>query len=170
MMRRLWFFCSLLILCGSAAADEDEPRLLLFSDVEARIREIQVEVRKPFLVTLVAERDAESPQVSTVAFKLEVPEGISVLGEELLVQSLVAIGTPRAGMHLAFHCVEAPQVPVYRFRMVATRPVGEAVLRTQPVVIENEEGDYEFLGIVACRDETFEKWTCAPASLKIQTR
>jgi len=169
MIRRL-LSLAILLLASAAAADENPQRLLLLADVEARTQEVRVGVKKPFEVTLVAERDAKSPQVSTVAFRLEVPEGVVVVGEELLVQSLVAIGTPRAGMHLAFHCVEAPQVAVYRFTMVATRPLDGAVLRTQPVVIENEEGAYEFLGIVACRDETFEKWPCEPASLTIQAR
>jgi len=170
MMRRICLLASLLLLTHGAVAAEEEPRLQLFSDVESRVQEVRVGVKKPFEVTLVAERDAESPQVSTVVFKLDVPEGVVVVGEELLVQALVAIGTPRTGMHLAFHCIEAPQVPVYRFKMVATRPLEGALLRTQPVVIENEEGNYEFLGIVACRDETFTQWSCAPSSLTIQAR
>lgn len=147
-----------------AVADESPQRLLLFSDVEARSQEVHVGLRKPFTVTLVAERDAELPQISTVAFKLEVPEGIVIVGEELLVQSLVALGTPRAGMHLAFHCIEAKQVPVYRFKMVATGPLEGVLLRTQP------ESKTDFLGIVACRDENFEKWSCAPAELTIHVR
>ena len=155
-----------LCLCGSAvgrpaAAAE---RLLLLGDLESRAQQVAVGVRKPFTVTLVAERDAEKPQVSTVAFKLEVPDGLVVMGEELLVESLVALGTPRTGMHLAFHCIENKQVPVYRFKLVATRPLDHVVLRTLP------ENKTNFLGIVACRDENFEKWSCEPAVLTVTSK
>jgi hypothetical protein len=164
-MRLPLLLCTLLLPFSTPLqADETSQRLLLFADVEARSQEVDVEVRKPFTVTLVAERDAELPQISTVAFKLEVPEGIVIVGEELLVQSLVALGTPRAGMHLAFHCVQAPQVPVYRFKMVATRPLEAGLLRTQP------EDRTDFLGVVACRDENFEKWSCQPAELTVHVR
>ena len=136
----------------------------MLGDLESRAQQVAVGVRKPFNVYLVAERDGEKPQISTVAFKLEVPEGVVVMGEELLVESLVALGTPRAGMHLAFHCLEKKQVPVYRFKMVATKPLAGATLRTVP------ENKTDFLGIVACRDENFEKWSCAPAVLTITSK
>ena len=170
MKLRLETICIFLMLCSAVAADDSAQRLRLYADVQARSQEVRIGVRKPFTATLVAERDAEAPQVSTVAFKLDVPDGIVIVGEELLVQSLVAIGTPRGGMHLAFHCVEAAQVPVYRFKMVAMRPLDGVVLRTQPVVIEDQEGRYEFLGIAACGDETYANWPCAPAALTIHAR
>ena len=154
----------LLLVVAATSAWAAGERLLLVSDLQKRTQEITVGVRKPFTVTLVAERDAEKPQVSTVAFKLEVPEGIVIVGEELLVQSLVALGTPRAGMHLAFHCVEAKQVPVYQFKMVATKAVDKVTLRTLP------EDKTDFLGIVACRDENFEKWSCPAAKFTITAR
>jgi hypothetical protein len=139
-------------------------RLLLLGDVEDRTQKLTVGVRKPFTVTLVAERDADKAQVSTIAFKLEVPDGLVVMGEELLVESLVALGTPRTGMHLAFHCIDSKQVPVYRFKLVATRPLEGVALRTLP------EDKTNFLGIVACRDENFEKWPCEPAVLTVTSK
>ena len=157
-------FLVALLAATAAAADPGGERLLLVSDLEKRTQEISVGVRKPFTVVLVAERDAEMSQVSTVAFKLEVPDGIVILGEELLVQSLVALGTPRAGMHLAFHCVEAQQVPVYSFKMLATKPLERATVRTVP------ENKTDFLGIVACKDENFEKWSCPAAQFTITAR
>jgi hypothetical protein len=143
---------------------EGAERLLLLADVETRTQQLTVGTRKPFTVTLVAERDADKPQVSTVAFKLEVPDGLVLMGEELLVESLLALGTPRTGMHLAFHCVESPRVSVYRFKLVATRPLERVVLRTLP------EDKTNFLGIVACRDENFAKWACEPAVLTVTSK
>ncbi len=149
---------------SAAGAKGGGERLLLVSDLEKHTREITVGVRKPFTVVLVAERDAEKPQLSTIAFKLEVPDGIVIVGEEQLVQSLVALGTPRAGMHLAFQCVEAKQVPVYSFKMLATKPLEKVSVRTLP------EDKTAFLGIIACRDENFEKWSCPAASFTITAR
>ena len=157
-------FVLALCLCSLAWPAVAAERLLLLADVAGRTQQVAVGVRKPFTVTLVAERDADKPQVSTVAFKLEVPDGLVVMGEELLVESLVALGTPRTGMHLAFHCIEKKQVPVYRFKLVATRPLERVTLRTVP------ENKTNFLGIVACRDENFEKWACEPAVLTVTTK
>lgn len=160
--------CAALVVClvGGLMARPTvaAERLLLLGNLEDRTQQVAVGVRKPFTVTLVAERDAAKPQVSTVAFKLEVPDGLVVMGEELLVESLVALGTPRTGMHLAFHCVENKQVPVYRFKLVATRPLERVALRTLP------EDKTQFLGIVACRDENFEKWSCEPAVLTVTSK
>lgn len=154
-----------LLLCLGAAVPPATARagerLLLLSDLATRADKVAVGVRKPFTVTLVAERDAEKSQVSTVAFKLEVPDGVVIMGEELLVESLIVLGTPRTGMHVAFQCVEKQQVPIYRFKMVATRPLQGAALRTLP------EDKTNFLGIVACRDENFVKWACEPAVLTV---
>jgi len=162
-MNRLSALVLFALALGPVAASAGE-RLLLLSDLESRAQQVSVGIRKPFTVYLVAERDAEKPQISTVAFKLEVPDGVVVMGEDLLVESLVALGTPRAGMHLAFHCLEQKQVPVYRFKKVATKPLERATLRTVP------ENKTDFLGIVACRDENFEKWSCAPAVLTITSK
>jgi hypothetical protein len=152
------------LLAAAAPAWAGGERLVLVSDLQKPAPQISVGVRKPFTVVLVAERDAEKPQISTVAFKLQVPDGVVIVGEELLVQSLVVLGTPRAGMHLAFHCVEAKQVPVYLFKMLATKPLENAVLRTLP------ENKTDFLGIIACRDENFEKWSCPEATFTITAR
>lgn len=150
-----------LFLTVPATAGE---RLRLMTDLQTAGQKVTTEVRKPFTVWLVAERDAEKPQVSTVAFRLEVPDGVVILGEELQVESLIALGTPRSGMHLAFHCIEKKQVPVYRFKMVTTRPFESVTLRTHP------EGKTNFLGIVGCRDENFTEWACEPAVLTITSK
>ncbi|UCE02578.1 MAG: hypothetical protein JSW67_15285 [Candidatus Latescibacterota bacterium] len=151
----------LLLLANVARADE---RLLLLSDVETRATDVEVGVMKPFDVRLVAERDAEDAQISTVAFTLEVPEGLLLVGEEVLVESLVALGTPRTGLHLAFQCVESQQIPVFHFRLVATRPLEQAELRLRPDTRTN------FLGIVACKDENFVKWECEPATFAVTAK
>lgn len=153
--------CACLALAAPGTAGE---RLRLLTDLQSGGQKVATEVRKPFYVWLVAERDAEKPQVSTVAFRLEVPEGVVILGEELQVESLIALGTPRSGMHLAFHCIEKKQVPVYRFKMVTTRPFESLTLRTHP------EGKTNFLGIVGCRDENFPEWACEPAVLTITSK
>ena len=153
--------CTCLLLAGPVAAGE---RLRLLTDLKSPGQKATTEVRKPFTVWLVAERDADKPQVSTVAFRLEVPDGVVILGEELQVESLIALGTPRSGMHLAFHCIEKNRVPVYRFKMVATRPLENATLRTHP------EGKTNFLGIVGCRDENFKEWACESTELSITSK
>ena len=107
---------------------------------------------KPFEVFLVAERNSDASQISTIAFTLEVSDGLLVVGEEVLVESLVALGTPKSGLNLAFHCIESKQVSVFKFRLVATEPVEGAVLRVLP---DTRTG---FRGVVSCRDENYIKW------------
>jgi hypothetical protein len=153
--------CVLLLLGSVVWADE---RLLLLSDVDTRATEVQVGVMKPFDVRLVAERDVEGAQISTVAFKLEVPDGLLLVGEEVLVESLVALGTPRTGLHLAFQCVESQQITVFHFRFVATRPLEQAELRLRP------DTRTDFLGIVACKDDNFIKWDCEPARFAVTAK
>jgi hypothetical protein len=159
------FLCTLLLLASAAWADDPpSDRLLLLSDLETRAAEVSVGVMQPFDVRLVAERDVEGAQVSTVAFKLEVPEGLILVGEEVLVESLVALGTPRTGLNMAFHCVEAPQILVYHFRLVATRPLENVELRLLP------DPRTKFLGVAACKAEEFTKRECAPATFVVSAK
>lgn len=152
-----------LLLVSGLARAEDPPgrRMLLLSDLETRAAEARVGVMQPFDVRLVAERDGEAPQISTVAFTLDIPDGLVLLGEEVLVESLVAIGTPRTGLNLAFHCKEQNQLPVFHFRLVATKPLENVELRLLPDTRTN------FLGFVACRDEEFAMSHCEPVSFLV---
>jgi hypothetical protein len=174
MNRTTW----ILLLCASflsrnvAVADEGEAvRLLLLGDLESRSTSLETSVMKPFEVLLVAERDAEAPQVSTVAFTLSVPEGLLVVGEEVLVEALVALGTPKSGLHLTFHCVESKQVSVYRFRLVAIQPVQAAELRLLPDERVRKDGSvYGFRGVVSCPDENFATWEAEESVFKVTAR
>ena len=125
---------------------------------------IQATVMKPFDVYLVAERDSVTAKISSVAYTLDVPEGVVVLGEELLVESLIGLGSSRTGMNLVFRCVEKPRVRVLHFRFVATRPVQNAVLALRPETKTN------FLGLCACRDENFDKFASPPDSILVGAR
>ncbi|MFQ5600169.1 MAG: hypothetical protein ACE5G2_06405 [Candidatus Krumholzibacteriia bacterium] len=145
----------------AAAADPASERLVLLADVGERTAEVEVGVMKPFDVYLVAERDQENPQISAVVFKLELPEGVLLIGEELLVESLIALGTPKAGLNLAFHCVESQQVKVYHFRLAARRPLAKAVVRLAPDPRTN------FLGVVSCKDENYDKWASEESTFTI---
>ncbi len=145
-------------------ADDETVRLLLLGDLESRSGSIETEVMKPFDVLLVAERDSDASQISTVAFTLGVPEGVLVVGEEVLVQSLIALGTPKSGLNLAFHCVESKQVSVFRFRLVATQPVDAAPLRVLP------DTRTDFRGVVSCRDENFVKWPAEESVFTVTAR
>ena len=162
---RTLFACIVLTAGAARPAEGGEPaqRLLLLADLKSRSAAVDVGVMKPFDVQLVAERDAEKPQISTVVFKLEVPEGLVVVGEELLVESLIALGTPRAGINLAFHCVDSHQVALFRFRFVAAKPLKDATLRLVP------DPRTDFRGIVSCKDENFEKWATPEAILHVKT-
>lgn len=170
--RQILFFCVSLLCCSAAAADDDEGvRLVLLGDLESRSTSLETSVMKPFEILLVAERDAEAAQISTVAFTLAVPEGLLVVGEEVLVEALVALGTPKSGLHLSFHCVESKQVSVYRFRLVATQPVDAAELRLLPDERVRSDGSvYGFRGVVSCRDENFAQWEVAESVFKVTAR
>lgn len=151
--KTLLLCASMLCVAAVASADDEESaRLLLLGDLESRSTSIVTDVMKPFEVLLVAERDSEASQISTVAFTLDVPEGLLVVGEEVLVESLIALGTPKSGLNLAFHCIESQQVSVFRFRLVATQAVEAAALRVLP---DTRTG---FRGVVSCRDENYIKW------------
>jgi len=115
--------CILLLLTvsvSSSFAEDASERMFLAANDADRSRQIEVGLMKPFEVLLVAERDAESPQISSVVFTLDVPDGLLLVGEEILTESLIALGTPRTGINLSFLCVEAASIDVMRFRFLAT--------------------------------------------------
>jgi len=118
-------------------------------------------VMKPFDVYLVAERLGTQHQMAAVAFRLDVPEGLIVVGEELLVESLLGLGNSHDGLNLAFRCVDNPRVRVLRFRMAATRVLPAASIRLLP---DTRTG---FLGVIACKDENYDKIACPQESLAV---
>jgi len=146
------------------AQDTETARLVLVGDLESRSTVVETSVMKPFDVYLVAERDSDASQISTVAFTLGIPEGLLVVGEEVLVKSLIALGTPKSGLNLAFHCIEAKRVPVFRFRLVATQSVEAVKLRVLP------DTRTEFRGVVSCRDENYVKWEADESSFTVTAR
>jgi hypothetical protein len=154
--------CAMLVSPG-VAQDQSE-RLMLVVDNEARDSTAEVERMVPFDVLLVAERDAEHPQISTVVFTLDVPEGLVLVGEEILTESLIALGTPRTGINLAFMCIEAPSIDVMRFRFLATAPMQDAAISLLPDTRTN------FRGIVSCNDEKFAQWDTEPSSVHVTVR
>ena len=155
---------ALMAAASTSFAEPASERLYLVVDSENKSREIEIGLMKPFEVLLVAERDAEKPQVSTVVFTLDIPDGLLLVGEEILTESLIALGTPRKGINLSFHCVEAASIEVMRFRFLATKPLEDAAISLLPDTRTN------FRGIVACNDESYEKWDTAPSSVQISTR
>jgi hypothetical protein len=156
---------AILSLLGAlaAATSAGGERLFLQSPAASGGR-LSVGVMKPFDVFMVAERDSGKTQLSQVDYRLQVPEGVLLAGEELFVESIVALGSSRTGMMLVFHCADNPQLQVMRFRLIATKPIAGAVLALRP------EERTHFLGVVACRDETFAKFDCAPDSLVLDAR
>lgn len=126
--------------------------------------EIEVETMKPFDILLVAERDDERPQISTAVFTLDVPDGILVVGEEILTESLIALGTPRSGINLSFLCIEAASVEVMRFRFLVREPIDRAIVSLLPDTRTN------FRGIVSCQAENYAKWDTEPSSVTISAR
>ena len=156
----------LVILCGASQALADPPteRLYLVIDSKDHPQEIDTGLMRPFEVLLIAERDADSPQISTVVFTLDVPEGLLLVGEEILTESLIALGTPRKGINLSFHCVEVASVEVMRFRFLATQPLQGAEISLSP------DSRTNFRGIVSCKDENYDKWDTAPSSVRVSTK
>jgi hypothetical protein len=163
--KRLCIVLPLLLLCvaGPSFAEGAAERLYLAAG-NGNGRAVEVGLMKPFDVLLIAERDAEHPQVSTVVFTLDVPDGLVLVGEEILTESLVALGTPRTGINLSFLCVEAPSIEVMRFRFLATRPMDAVQVSLLPDTRTN------FLGIVACVEEKYDKWDTEPSSVQITAR
>jgi len=159
--------CILLLLTvsvSSSFAEDASERMFLAANDADRSRQIEVGLMKPFEVLLVAERDAESPQISTVVFTLDVPDGLLLVGEEILTESLIALGTPRTGINLSFLCVEAASIDVMRFRFLATKPLKSAQVSLLPDTRTN------FRGIVACSKENYDKWDTEPSAVEITAR
>lgn len=144
------------VLASPAAAG----RLRLLAENDAT--SIQASVLKPFDAVLVAERDTAAVEMSAVAYTMELPEGVLIASEEILVESLLSLGTSTEGVNVVFRCAEGPRLAVLRFRFVATRPIAAGEIRLLP------ETRTKFLGIVACRDEDFGKDHCQPSSLSIR--
>jgi hypothetical protein len=140
-----------------AAAD----RLTLVNDKNGA--ESQVTHLQPFDVFLIAERDS-LPEISAVAYTLELPEGVVVVGEELLVESLLGLGNSQAGMNLVFRCANGPRLRVLRFRCVATRAMEAGVIRLVP------DRRTQFLGLVTCKGEDYSKIDSPPAQYTVHAR
>jgi len=165
--RHFWLALSVLLTLGAATqalADPPTERLYLVIDSENQPTEIETGLMRPFEVLLIAERDAESPQVSTVVFTLDVPEGLLLVGEEILTESLIALGTPRKGINLSFHCVEDASIEVMRFRFLATEALKDVEISLAP------DSRTNFRGIVSCKDENYDKWDTAPSSVRVSTK
>jgi hypothetical protein len=153
--------CSALAGRTSGAAAE---RLRLVADGAGAAGTVKTALMQPVDIYLVAERDTSHVQMSAVVYTLELPDGVLLVGEELLVESVLGLGTSVTGINLVFRCVDGPSLKVQRFRVVATRPVQNAVVVLRP------DTRTKFLGIVSCRDENFAKFACAADSVRISTR
>jgi hypothetical protein len=152
------------VLLGVAAASSARGERLHLDCPAATGGTVHVGIMKPFDVFLVAERDSGKTELSAVAFKLQLPEGLMMAGEELVVESIIGLGTSRDGINLVFRCTDKPRQQVLHFRFLATRPLQGAVLALAP------EPRTNFLGVVACRSETFAKFATPPDSLRIDAR
>jgi hypothetical protein len=135
------------VLLGAAAAGSAGAERLHFESPAAAGGNVRVGVMKPFDVYLVAERDSGKTQLSAVAYKLQLPAGLMMAGEDLV-----------------FRCTDDPHQRIVRFRFLATRPLQGAVLALKP------EPRTSFLGVVACRDEIFAKFATPPDSLGVDAR
>jgi len=131
---------------------------------EAAAGAVRTSVMRPVDVYLVAERDSLHTEISAVAYTLDVPDGLLIVGEELLVESLFGLGSSTAGMNLVFHCASGASMRVLRFRLVATRPVADAVLGLRP------DTRTRWLGLVACREEEFARFESPADSVLFSTR
>ena len=156
----------LLLHAAMAIAEGETPpeqRLRLVADKESMRDSIAVQAMKPFEAWIVGERLGEKQEISTVVFSLELPEGVLLVGEELLEESLIVLGTPKTGMHLTFHC-QTGRVAAMHLRFVATKPLGDAVIRLMP------EPKNSFRGLVSCRSENFETLPTPEHALHITVR
>jgi hypothetical protein len=162
-MRSVLAACTALVLMcwAPAGVRADRLRLVPAGGGDRAIRAVALQ---PIDFDLVAERDSAHTQVSAIAYTLEVPDGIAIMGEELQVESLLGIGTTLTGMNLVFRCEDRQPLHVLHFRVVATRPVHDAVIALRP------DTRTDFLGVIACREEDFAKFESPPDSLTITTR
>ncbi len=157
MLRTIGVVAAILLLPALVAADT----LRLVPGVASPPGPIQLALRKPFEVDLVMTRDDPKAQSSAVAYTLEVPDGVLLVGEELLVDTLLGLGSSRAGMNLVFRCSDQSPLHVLRLRFVATHPIDHAIVALRP------EKKTQFLGIVACKEQSFAKFECAMDSLVV---
>jgi hypothetical protein len=162
-MRSSFAFWTVLVLTCAVPAGVRADRLRLVP-TGGDDRVIRPTTMQPVDFDLVVERDDGHTQVSAVAFTLAVPDGVVVVGEELLVESLLGLGTSLTGINLVFRCVEEQPLRVLHFRVVATRPLQDAVIALRP------DTRTHFLGLVSCHDEDFAKFESPPDSLTISTR
>jgi hypothetical protein len=154
--------CSFILgLAVAGAAHADHLRLVVEGATKGRV---QGGLLRPIDVYLVAERDSSHQQISALAYTLQLPEGVLLLGEELLVESLFGLGNSTSGMNLMVRCIDVASPRVMRFRLVPTRPLQDA-----PVTLTPDPRTH-FLGIVSCKDENFAKFDCAPDSMWITAR
>jgi hypothetical protein len=156
--------CIWLSVLGLLAAIPVRGERLTLESPAAAGRSVNAGVMKPFDVFLVAERDSGKTQLSAVAYKLHVPDGLVMAGEQVLVESIIGLGNSREGLNLVFRCTDNPRQTVVHFRFLATKPLQGAVLGLGP------ESRTNFLGVVSCRDEVFAKFETAPDSLIIDAK
>ena len=150
------------VICAAGAAQADSLRLVpVLTPGE---RTVTVTPLKPFEVDLVAVRDSADAEMSAVAYTLDVPDGVLVVGEQLLVESLLGLGTSRTGINLVFRCATQSPLHVLRFRFVATRALENAVIGLGP------EKKTRLLGIVSCKTENFAKFETVPDSIIVRAR
>jgi len=153
---------ALVLLCAAPAGARADRLRLVPSSGEEHV--LHPATMQPIDFDLVAERDDGHAQVSAVAFTLEVPDGLVVVGEELQVESLLGLGSTTTGLNLVFRCTEEQPLHVLHFRVVATRALQDAVIALRP------DTRTHFLGLISCRDEDFAKFESPPDSLTISTR
>lgn len=156
----LWTAVALAALAAGPACAE---RLRLDCPA-ARDGRVQVGVLKPFDVYLVAERDSGKTELSAVAYRLRLPAGLLLAGEEIVVEPILGLGNSREGINLVFRCTDRPSQRVALFRLLATGPLENVV------VALDAEPRTQFRGVVACRAETFEKFATPPDSLAVTAR
>ena len=147
---------------ADSARKQYSAKLRLLGDPDKGTTSVVSGVMKPFDAYLVASRDSTQHEISAVAFALQLPDGILSVGEELLVEQLVALGSTKEGLNLVFRCVDGPSVRVLRFRFVATRPLEDAVIALGP------DPRTHWLGVVSCRPELFDKFDTEPALLHVK--
>src|SRR5262245_1327555 len=157
---RHWWACALVLAAASAHA----ATLRLVPTASDAKAAATLAPLKPFEVDLVAERDSTFTEMSAVAYTLQVPDGVLVVGEQLLVESLLGLGTSRTGINFVFKCTDRSPLHVLRFRFVATHRLDRAVIKLRP------EPKTKFLGLVSCKTQNFSQAACAQDSLVIQAR
>ena len=73
----------------------------------------------------------------------------------------ISLTTPMRTNMIIFRCTSTPSLRVVRFRLLATRPLAGAVVALDP------EPRTQFRGVVACREEVFDKFATPADSLTV---